>query len=175
MQEIPSADTHGTMMQYRRGCRCVRCRMAASDVARLKRQRVKNGTADFHVSAELAAAHLRELSKNGMGLRAIEECTGIQRARLRAIKYCRKRIRQSTEQRIMALHASAKSGGAWMYATFANAMVEEMLGAGWSRARIARAMGNKCGRLAWYGRKKIRVSTRVRFSAVYEQFKREAA
>lgn len=171
--EISSANQHGCMIAYRHGCRCFKCRVAYSDYIHEVRKRIKAGTADFVVSGSIVRQHLRELSLNGMGLRAVAECTGISREHLQDIKHGR-RLRQSTEVRIMRIHADQlKSAGAWMDAASAHSDVQNMLAAGWTKARIAHEMGIKSPSLKWWGKKKIRVSTRVRLTAVYQRFKQE--
>jgi hypothetical protein len=166
------------MINFNRGCRCLKCRVAYSAYDRERKLRKKNGTADFIVSGELASAHLWELSKAGMGLRAVSEVTGICRRNLYWIRQRKMRLRQSTEERIMrvsafALRAGLKSAGAWMYSCEAREQVEEMLRGGWTQTKIAHAMGYVGHNLDWFRKTKMRVSTWVRFHPVYQQFKRE--
>lgn len=170
----PSLTGHGTVIRHRHGCRCLPCRAAWANYCRATRARVKAGTADFQVSAEFARKHLNYLSAHGLGLRAIEECTGISREHLQDIKHGRTRIRQSTEERIMRIHSSAlKSAGSWTHAHRSHEQVNAMLAEGWTKAQIARAMGLKSAALKWWGRNRIRVSTQVRLDAVYQHFREE--
>lgn len=176
MQVSTQSDEHGTVTGHNHGCRCLKCRAAMCEYDRQRRIRTKAGQADFIVSSELASAHLWELSRAGMGLRAVAELTGISRRNLYWIRSRKMRCRQSTEQRIMRVKThergeTLKSGGAPMRAREAKHKVDEMVAGGWSKLAIGRAMGN--ANLWWYGRERIRVSTHLRFQSVYEQFKRE--
>jgi len=47
----PTGDTHGTLGDYIRGCRCEECREANRQKAREHRERVKAGTTQRHVPA----------------------------------------------------------------------------------------------------------------------------
>lgn len=99
----PARTGHGTVLRHRHGCRCRPCRAAWANYCKGARRRVRKSTADFVVSPDLAIKHLNELTKSGVGLRAVARVTGISREHLQDIRNGRRRIRQSTEQRILRL------------------------------------------------------------------------
>ena len=128
------------------------------------------------VGSEAAAAHLKALSREDVGYRAVSDCTGIEPRVIQKIRNGTKAwIRMSTEQRILAVTKAAGSAGATTPAGPTLRLVEAMLRAGYTREAIAEAMGYQTLKLQWLRRKRITVATKVRVEAVYQRLMEDAA
>jgi hypothetical protein len=134
------------------------------------------GDGDYVVSAEFAADHLMALSKAHVGCRAVSDCTGIEARVIQSIKNGRrKRIRQSTEERIMAVTEDSGSAGATTPAGPTKRLVRSMVRAGYTPEEIAEAMGYKTRKLQWINRERILVATKIKLEAVYQRLMERAA
>ncbi len=130
-----------------RGCRCDACRQARADYERERTRRV----APPYVGADSARQHVRELMAAGVGLKTIAKRAGISHGALTKLLYGdpkrglvpSKRVRPETRDRILAVMPADAADGAKIDATRTWRHVETLLGRGWTKAAIARAIGQK--------------------------------
>lgn len=95
------------------------------------------------VSAERARAHLVELSKAGVGRRAVAAACDVGESAIAAIAAGEQtQLRAETERRILAVDAGAAADHAVVRGAPTWAAIRELRRLGWSKARISRAIGN---------------------------------
>lgn len=107
----PARYEHGTRARYVAArCRCDDCRRANREYAQKAALRVVRGGADPLVLADAARTHLLDLSKADVGRRAVAAASDVSATVLQGVRSGRKaQIRRSTETRILAVDASARS------------------------------------------------------------------
>lgn len=141
---VQGPDEHD--QQPGRGCRCDVCREANRLYERERTSRIEPP----YVGAARARAHLAELAAQGIGIKSVARLSGVSHGALSKLVYGNsrgrgpsKRIRYSTEQRILAVHAGLDSapGGTRIPAGPSLVVVEELLRRGWTKVAIARAIG----------------------------------
>jgi hypothetical protein len=160
---------HGTARMYRQGCRCEDCRAAYAVVQRDRRARMKRYEGDFTVSAELAREHILELRAQHVGKRAIMDCTGISDVVIMEIANGkRRRIRESTERRIMRVTVDGRAGGSLIPAKQTKRRIDELISAGYTRADLARKLGYKCAELQFRGSKSITAHNAMRIERLHK-------
>lgn len=147
---VPPA--HGTAARYRKGCRCDGCRRAYAELQRDRRTRVKRNDCDWTVSAELAREHLLRLRAAHVGKRAVRDCTGISDVVLMEIANgTRRRIRQSTEAKIMRVSEDGRAGGSLVRGKHTTKLLDELRAAGYSVKFLAAKLGYACPEIQFYG------------------------
>lgn len=124
------------------GCRCEPCRAANTAYEKARAQRI----APAYVSAANARAHVRFLSDHGVGLKRIVAVGGVSQGTLWKLMYGKdgkpsKRIRRSTEQKILAVTPADAADGAPIDAGGTWENVAVLLERGWTKVAIARALG----------------------------------
>lgn len=152
-----SARRHGTRACYvfgpepgsdrSRGCRCAPCCEANRAYARMqtKRQRrIRDGKTDpVLVDAREARRHLRWLARQGIGLRTVEDITGLNRKTLAEIRDgTSQRTRPATAERILAVGKHRARDGAYVDAAPTWKLIDDLLAHGWTRSAIARQLGS---------------------------------
>lgn len=126
-----------------KGCRCEECRDANRAYERERARRV----APPFVDAGRARDHVEWLRTQGVGVKAVAKAAGVSTGSLSKLVYGRgdrgptKRIRPETEAAILAVRPSDASGGARVPAERFHRDVATLLGRGWTRSAIARAVG----------------------------------
>lgn len=130
------------------GCRCGPCRRASTEAQRRDRARV----APPLVDATEVREHLAMLSAAGVGLKQVTKLTGVSGGHLTKILYgtpradgARRppaaRVRPETRDRILAVMPSQAADSARTPGAPVWRNVDELLARGWTKAAIARAIG----------------------------------
>lgn len=140
---------HGTRAKYViEKCRCTACTTANRMYARERDRSInrdKLGTGPPHaryVDAAQARAHLRWLSSVGVGRRTIARRTGLSLSALQEIKAGRhRRIRPETADSILGVGKFDRPKATRVDATEAFALVDDLLYLGFTKVRIAEALG----------------------------------
>lgn len=110
------------------------------------------------ISAGRARRHLLKLRAAGIGTRQVSTRAGVsRRVVLGILDGSRARCTQLTEDSIRRVTVNDKAAGQLVAASRAHAWVDDLLAAGWTRRRIATALGRSSLQL---GRGRIRRSTR---------------
>jgi hypothetical protein len=134
---------HGSNAKYKvEGCRCTDCSQATSKHNRARARSVEPA----YVTAGPARAHVRELSEAGVGLKQIVKACGVSQGALWKLMYGKngkpsKRIRRSTEQRILAVTPADVAPGGRIDAAPTWVLIDEMVAAGTAKTEIAAAIG----------------------------------
>jgi len=162
---------HGTRKRYCQSkCRCVLCR-AANAAYYHKRKKWVRGLAEPPLAdAEEVTRHLRGLRSKGIGERTVEEITGLARSSIHKILTGEtRRVKPETALVILGLDADDLDrlpAGLLISAKPTWKRIERMMDKGWSRTRIARALGYK-GREIQLDRKRVSVENARRVRDLY--------
>jgi hypothetical protein len=139
---------HGTRVRYMTGCKCVPCRAANSRYETERALARQNGDWNGLVFADRARAHLRILSRRGIGRRLISDACGVSDSMLHEIKKGRKRrIRARTERAILSITDELRGDKTLLDAGPVWAKIDLLLRHGFSRAEIARRIGMRMPKL----------------------------
>lgn len=143
-EKIAATKPHGVRVRYILGCRCLLCRAANSRYETERAAARKNGDWNGLVSADAARAHMRKLSRRGVGRRAVGAVTGIADSILAGIvtgkrKNCRKR----TETAILAVDVGARSDASIVPAGKTWTILRRLLAEGYTKTELARRLGSK--------------------------------
>jgi hypothetical protein len=132
------------------------------------RARLKQNDCDFTVSAELAREHLLRLRGAQVGKRAVSECTGIAAQVLMSIANgTRRRIRRSTEEKIMRTSAAGRAGGSSVCGKETTRLIDEMLDAGYSIKSLAARLGYKYPEIQFHGHAFITATNAMRVEKLH--------
>lgn len=172
----PHAPTsHGTPARYRKGCRCDACHMAYAEQQRDRRTRRKLNQCDWVVSADFARQHLLDLRRLHVGKRAVRDCTGISDLVLAEIASGKRtRIRQSTEERIMRVTEAGRAARSRVEGKATTRLIDELVGAGYSKKGIARRLGYKDLRLFFYRQRFITAHNAMRVEKLHTSLMKES-
>lgn len=163
---VPAA--HSTAARYRKGCRCDGCRRAYAAVQADRRARVKQNACDWTVSAELARQHLLNLRAKHVGKRAVSDCTGISDVVLMEIANGkRRRIRESTEEKIMRVTEEGRSGGSLVRGKNTTKLLDELIEAGFTRKALAARLGYEYPEIQFYGNKYVTATNAMRVEKLH--------
>lgn len=145
--ELAAVRSHGDRLRYLGGCRCTDCRRANSRYENERQKARRAGDWNGVVCATRARAHLRALSRAGIGRRAVELATDVASSIIFEIKNgTRQRIRARTERRILAVNKSAMCLGSLVSAIRTWKLIDELIDEGYTRSAIAHGLGFKgCG------------------------------
>lgn len=136
---------HGTYVAYVVDrCRCDDCRRANREYERERAQRLEPA----YVSAGPAREHIAMLAEHGIGLNTVAKVSGVAHGTLSKLVYGdytrrmvpSKRVRKTTQDRIMAVMPSDIADGGRVPAARTWALIDEMVTAGVPKARIAEAL-----------------------------------
>ncbi len=133
---------HGTRLRYISGCHCVPCRAANSRYECARAAARRAGDWRGIVPADAARAHLKQLSRMGVGYKSVAAASDVAPSILFAIRSGAKtRIRASTERRILAVDGAAIADHALVPAGPTWKRIRELLDEGFSKAELARRLG----------------------------------
>jgi hypothetical protein len=132
----------GDRLRYVAGCRCDDCRAAN---AAYERERIKARAAgDWNglVPAEKARAHIRKLSRQGVGRRAIGAASDVGDTTLSKIRSGRKlQIRARTERAILAVTRAMASDHSLVSAARTWQRIDLLIDEGYTEAFLAKELG----------------------------------
>jgi hypothetical protein len=139
---------HGRRGTYAGGCRCAWCRAANTRYQRARKKRLESGWAD----AAPVRAHILELSKRGIGRRAIADSTDLSQTTIRRIRQGTVAlVHATTAAKILAVDGECIADRARIDAEASNRIVERLVALGYQKAHIARALGYKGHALGYMG------------------------
>lgn len=161
-RELARDRAHGDRLRYMAGCRCDACRKANSAYENQRRRARAAGDWNGIVPADKARAHMRHLSRLGIGRRAIGAATDIADCILSDIRTGRKsRIRARTERLILAVTPKVASDHATVSATRTRRLIARLLEEEYSEAFLAKRLGYTHRRLQFGDRITVRNAARV--------------
>ena len=140
--ELAAAKPHGNRVRYMGGCRCADCRRANTEYEKGRARARKAGDWNGIVDAARASAHLRRLSRIGIGRRVVSEVSSVPESILHEVKRGRRlRIRARTERRILAVGRAQASDAALVPAGGTWRLIDELIEEGYSVSFLARRLG----------------------------------
>jgi hypothetical protein len=136
---------HGTRARYMGGdCRCLLCRAANSRYECDRRRRRAEGDWSGIVPASRARTHMRQLSRIGVGRNSVAAAADVSRTILAHIRSGRRRkIRASTERKILAVDAQARADGALVPAGPTWRLLDNLIESGYTKTQIAAWLGSR--------------------------------
>jgi len=135
---------HGTRARYVSGCHCAECREANRLYYYVREKAKIFGRWDGVVPAARARRHMLRLSRCGVGRRAVGAVSGVADTILSHIRSGRrKKIRASTERRILAVTSAAHSDGALVSNARTWQRINVLLREGFTKTELARRLGSK--------------------------------
>lgn len=171
--ELAQGRPHGDRMRYMGGCRCTACRRANSDYECARLRARKNGDWNGIVSATRARGHLRKLRKAGIGRRSVAIATDIGETILAEINTGKKkRIRARTERLILAVTPACAADGAYVSAAKTWQQIRQLLNEGFTKVRIAEAIGQK--RALQLGKTRVTVRNAAAVDRLWRKYMTEA-
>jgi hypothetical protein len=170
--ELAEGKPCGTRIRYYAGCRCDECRAAIVAYGRERKAARERGETNRLVSAVRAQAHLRWLSQRGVGAKMAADAAKVAASTVSAIAGGQKRkIRQQTERRILAVTEVAAADGSRRSARETWRMLDELIASGYARARLAtEILGHRTPCLQ-ISRHRVRLSTEAAVRRVYERWR----
>lgn len=175
IEELGARYPHGTRLRCLAGCRCLPCRSARSRYESERQRLVAEGITNRIVPAARARAHLRKLSRLGVGYKTVADVAGVACSIVAGIRSGRRRnCREETERAILGVTRDAARPGAYIDAAQTWRLVHELLAAGWSKARIAYSSGHQRGALQ-IGRHRCTRENADRIAALHQQATRRTA
>jgi hypothetical protein len=171
--ELAIDKPHGTRIKYIGGCKCMLCRAANSRYETERHAARKAGDWNGIVDTDKARRHLKMLSRNGVGRRAVADASDIAGTILSEIRSGkRKRIRARTERKILAVTKEALSGGALVDADLTWKKIDELLDEGFTKGGLALRLGMKTLALQ-IKRFEVTAKTQMRVDRFYRQIMAE--
>lgn len=165
--ELAAGKPHGVRLKYIAGCRCLPCRAAHARYMRERAALRRAGQSNVLVSADAARMHLLELSKRKVGLDAASAASDVSRTLLSTIRSgVHKKIRKSTESRILNIDEFAVSDGAYLPSFQSRKQVAYLCSEGFTKEELARRVGVSLNviQMKW---PHIRASTAARIDRFY--------
>jgi hypothetical protein len=153
----------------------MKCKRANAEYTRKRRNTISDGPTDPLVDASTTQEYLQYLSEAGIGSRAVHESTDVARHILVEIATGRRRrIRRSTQQRILNVTAEAVADGARVNPELAQMQIEELMQDGdFTAAELSRRLGIS-EKLYPMKSRKMRASTVARINRFYRLIMAEA-
>lgn len=126
---------------WRRGCRCEPCRKAVATYNKVLERRRLKGIETLFDNTE-AREHLQWLRANGVGLRTVQERSGVGRTTLQSIvKGSARRSRAETIAAILAVGTHVRAPGGLVDAGPTWQLLEDMLRYGYTQGYLAKRLG----------------------------------
>ena len=126
---------------WRRGCRCEACRQAVATYNKILERRRLKGIETLFDNTE-AREHLEYLSAKGVGLRTVQERSGVGRTTLQSILSGRaRRSRAETIAAILAVGTHVRAPGGRVDAGPTWELLEDMLRYGYTQGYLAKRLG----------------------------------
>jgi hypothetical protein len=170
--ELAATKPCGTRVRYYAGCRCIACKAANTAYERGRAEARKRGEHNGLVDASQARAHLLKLSRRGVGRKTAADAAKVAASVVsKIIDGQRTRIRAQTEKRILAVTETTAADGARKSARATWRMLDELIDAGYSRARLgSEILGRQVPSLQ-ISRRLVKVKTEARVRAVYDRLR----
>lgn len=164
---------HGTRIRYMTGCRCVPCRAANSRYSVHRAQEQAKGRSNGIVPAGAVKAHVRALSRKGMGYKRVADTAGVARSTVSGIlQGRRKNLRAASERAILAV-TFAPSRATLVNAASTWKLLDALITDGYPKVRIARWLGQR-GTGLQMGRNVVTYRNALKVRALYRQLTAEA-
>lgn len=131
---------HGNLSTYRSGCRCGKCSTVANKYQKRLRYDHSNGRYRL-VDASRAHQHIHDLREQGMTWASIAAALGHSATPVVHRMMKQKRIRQSTEQRILAIDVHHGAGQGYVDVLGTRRRLQALAAIGYTQRWLAEQMG----------------------------------
>lgn len=170
---------HGSYVKYVvERCRCTPCRVAnrAYELHRTRSIRRPDAVWRPYVPADEAREHVEWLRTCGVGLKSVAKLSGVPHGSLSKLVYGdpkrgmgpSRRIRPQTARRILAVLPTHAVGGQKVPATYTWRLLDQLIDAGWTKAELARRLGQQ-GPALQISRTSVRASTARAVERLYAE------
>jgi hypothetical protein len=171
----PERYAHGTRARYVARCRCDDCRRANREYARQRAEAQARGEWNGLVDAAEVRAHLRALSRQGVGYKSVADACDVSRTTLAKVLSGSKRtVRKTTAERVLAVDGEAAADGAHVSAAPLWRLVREMRAAGVTLREMAERLGRK-HRSLQFGRRWTEAASLLEVRRLHAEVMRELA
>lgn len=144
VQTLAESKPHGERTKYVAGCRCMLCRAANSRYQTAREAAKKDGGWNGLVAARRARAHLRRLSRRGVGRDAVAAASGVAVSTIDAVRRgTKKQIRKQTEDKLLAVDESVRGDASIVPAGRTWMLIRRLLDEGYTHTDLARRLGSK--------------------------------
>lgn len=170
--ELAEGKPCGTRVRYYAGCRCDACRAANSAYECERLAARARGEGNGLVSAERARIHLAWLSSRGVGRKTAADAAKVAASIVsKIIDGQRLKIRAQTERRILAVTEAAAADRAYIDGAQTAQLLDELLGAGYTGARIASELMGRPTRSLQIDRERVTALNAERVRRVHERLR----
>jgi hypothetical protein len=170
--ELAQGKPCGTRLRYYAGCRCDACRAANTAYERQRAEARRRGESGRLISAERARAHLAWLSAQGVGRKQAADAAKVAGSIVSMIvDGQRHQIRAQTEARILLVTPAAAADGARIDAGPTWRLLDELLGWGYTRTRLASEVLGRPVRALQMSRKQVTVRQAERVRRVHARLR----
>jgi hypothetical protein len=139
--ELAADRAHGDRLRYLAGCRCDACRQANATYERTRIAARKAGDWNGIVSAAAARKHLKQLSRQNVGRKAVAAATDIALSTIAEIyRGTKRQIRARTARKILAVTAAMRSDASLVPADKTWRRIDELIEEGYTKSRIAKEL-----------------------------------
>jgi len=174
-EEMSTNKPHGNRVKYTAGCRCDLCRKANARYSSKRNHAAKFGDWNGLVDAAPARKYLVEISKAGVGRRAVSATTDIPQSTLSKISSGhRLHIRKRNFDKIMSVTVDSASDSALISSRATWMQVDELLEEGFSVLKLSQVLGLSRQTLTTR-RSHILACTAARVDRFYRSIMKEAA
>jgi hypothetical protein len=169
MKAAATKREHGSRAKYRTGCKCLPCRAANSRYNTHRELKKAQGHSNGIVDAAAARAHIKMLSRRGVGRRAVVTKSGVSKTIVAQIRSGeRKHIREETERRILAVTQKDRLPAARVSGKKTWMLLDELIERGYTKTQLAHWLGCKSRGLQ-IKRDMVTVKTAKRVAELYQK------
>jgi hypothetical protein len=167
----PESWPHGVRARYVAGCRCDDCRRANREYAASRAKAKVYGRDNGLVDAAPVRAHLRALSRKGVGRRAVAAATDVAESLIQlVVRGQQKQVRATTARRLLAVTAQARGDASLVPAGPTWKRLEALLVTRFTEAGLARRLGSKAkAPKIQIRRDKVLASTEAKVERLYRE------
>lgn len=161
---------HGRRARYCAGCRCDDCRRANREYEQSRVRARIGGDWNGLRPADAARAHLLKLRRQGVGLRIVEDASGVARSILLAIvQRKRRQVRARTERKILGVTSAARGDATLISARDTWQRIGWLLEEGFTKRQLSKLIGQG-GRALQLGRERITVRNAAKVERLWRRY-----
>lgn len=179
MSQAETHRLHGSYVKYVvERCRCEPCRTANRAYELHRRRSIQRPDAQWcpYVDADEAREHVEWLRSCGIGLKGLAKLSGVPHGSLSKLVYGDPKrgmgpsrgIRPETARRILAVLPTHAAGAQKVPATYTWRLLDRLIAAGWTKAELARRLGQQ-GPGLQISRNLVRASTARAVERLYDE------
>lgn len=161
----------GTRHRYLAGCRCLKCRMAASNYETARARARRAGEWNGLVDAGPARQHILKLSRAGVGYKLVADSASVARSIVAKVKSGeRRQIRALSAKRILSVTTDCRGDSALVSAAQTWRLLRLLLDEGYTRRALAQMLGSTARTPSLQIRRdRVTARTAARVAALYRR------